>query len=450
MQRVWLGNLFVVVTGFAVALMATPVSATEARRASELNPIVFVHGGSGSGTQFQSQAQRFTSNGYPQHLLRVVEYDSSSIATILPDVLAQIDAVIAELQESTGRPQIDLVGHSLGTFVSQAYLATPARAANVAHYINVDGRVANALPGGVPTLALFAGAARAVQGQIVGATNVTIPDQEHIEVMTSEESFVEMFTFLTGKPPRTSKIRRSLLARFPVSGRAVIFPQNVGADGALVLVFEVDRRTGERRRNFFSRLAFPEAAFTIDETGEFGPFLARRNTHYEFVLLREGVFKHSFYFEPFLRSDHLVRLNTSIPGEGIDAFIERDDAHAALSISRNKEFRGDRGAQSDILKIEGQNVLTPVNARSGFVGAPAAFFAFDVGSDRIDDLATIPTPFGMLAFLTGADLFIDSSPKNTISIVTVPRGERRNTRFIRVPSRPSTEFRITVQLNDFE
>jgi hypothetical protein len=32
-------------------------------------PVVFVHGGSGSAQQFQSQALRFTSNGYPQELL---------------------------------------------------------------------------------------------------------------------------------------------------------------------------------------------------------------------------------------------------------------------------------------------------------------------------------------------------------------------------------------------
>ena len=68
---------------------------------------------------------------------------------------AELDALIAQLQLETGRPQVDLLGHSLGTFVSQTYLATPARAANVAHYVNIDGGSAAAPPGGVPTLALW-------------------------------------------------------------------------------------------------------------------------------------------------------------------------------------------------------------------------------------------------------------------------------------------------------
>ena len=89
---------------------------------------------------------------------RVLEYDSSAIATILPAVLAALDALIAELQAETGAAQVDLIGHSLGTTVSHNFLATPERAANVAHYVNIDGRTAAAPPGGVPTLALWAGA----------------------------------------------------------------------------------------------------------------------------------------------------------------------------------------------------------------------------------------------------------------------------------------------------
>src|SRR5688572_16166897 len=124
-----------------------------------INPIVFVHGQSGSGAQFQSQALRFTSNGYPQNFIRVVEYNSN-IGGTPPDLFARIDAAITELQALSGRPQVELVGHSRGTFLSRQYLMTPARAARVAHYVNADGATGTSLPGGVPTLALFAGAAR--------------------------------------------------------------------------------------------------------------------------------------------------------------------------------------------------------------------------------------------------------------------------------------------------
>ncbi|HEX5067295.1 MAG TPA: alpha/beta fold hydrolase, partial [Myxococcota bacterium] len=188
----------------AVAALALSLPMLLGTGSCHRNPIIFVHGGSGSGAQFESQAMRFTSNGYPQDHIAVLEYDSSQPLTTNPANMAalhaRLDALIAELQAETGEAKVDLMGHSLGTFVSQSYLSTPARAANVAHYVNIDGGTASAPPGGVPTLALWAGAVnRPTPPQIVGATNVTVPDQEHVEVASSEESFREMFKFLRGK-----------------------------------------------------------------------------------------------------------------------------------------------------------------------------------------------------------------------------------------------------------
>ena len=212
----------------AAVLLAAPLAgATGLRKPPKPNPIIFVHGGSGSGAQFESQAMRFTSNGYPASHIAVLEYDSSAISTILPDVLARLDVLIAELQASTGAAQVDLMGHSLGTTVSHAFLATPERAANVAHYVNIDGRTSAAPPGGVPTLALWAGAVnRPVPPLIVGATNVTIANQEHVQVATSAESFFEMYQFLQGRAPFTTRVLPQLLPE--ISGRVSAFPQNAG------------------------------------------------------------------------------------------------------------------------------------------------------------------------------------------------------------------------------
>ena len=361
----------------------------------DLNPIIFVHGGSGSGAQFESQAMRFASNGYPQHLIRVLEYDSSSIGDILPDVHAALDDLIAELQAETGRAQVDLMGHSLGTTVSHTYLASPERAANVAHYINIDGRSADAPPGGVPTLALWAGAVdRPVQGEIVGAINVTIPNQEHIEVATSEESFFEMFHFLRGRAPFTTRIVPQFLSR--ISGRVVMFPENFGLDGATLEIWWVDGDTGERIGDD------PQATFAIGPDGNFGPFLAWYGAHYEFVSIREGAKELNYFFEPFLRSDHLVRVNAAL---ALDPFIASSDNHSAVTIVRYKEFWGDRGAENDVLAINGTDVINATTAPSGTVGkASSAFFAFDVGSDGVSNLTSVPFPFPFLSFLTGADL----------------------------------------------
>ncbi len=194
---------------------------------------------------------------------RVLEYDSSAIGTIMPQVLASLDALIAELQASTGAAQVDLMGHSLGTFVSHNFLATPERAANVARYVNIDGRTAAAPPGGVPMLALWAGAVnRPVPPLIVGATNVTLADQEHVQVASSEEAFFEMYLFLRDRAPFTTNVLPQILPE--LSGRVTNFPQNTGLDGATLNVWWVDGRNGNRIGGQ------PYKTFAIGPDGSFG------------------------------------------------------------------------------------------------------------------------------------------------------------------------------------
>lgn len=48
----------------------------------DVTPIIYFHGGAGSAAQFETQAMRFTSNGYPQSHLAVFEY---STAEPVPD-----------------------------------------------------------------------------------------------------------------------------------------------------------------------------------------------------------------------------------------------------------------------------------------------------------------------------------------------------------------------------
>jgi len=410
-----------------------------------VNPIIFVHGGSGSGAQFASQAMRFNENGYPRPWLAVVEYDSGNLdvssSVDAAFIHARIDERVAELQASTGRAQVDLIGHSRGTTISHSYLADPARAANIGQYVNVDGRPAAAPPGGVPTLALWAGAVdRPVQGEIVGAINVTIPNQEHVEVATSAESFVEMFRFFTGREPATSRIVPER-GRIELSGRAVIFPDNVGVDGGTLEVWEVNPRTGKRRGRK------PRATFVLGPDGAFS-FSGRQRRHYEFVVKRAGELPLHYFYERFARSDHLVRLNVA---PLLEPFFPTSPIHSGLAVIRYKEYWGDRGAENDVLEIGGVDVINPTTAPSGAVGtASVGFFAFDVDSDRVTDLERVPFPFPVVPFLTGADLFIPADPPGTLSIVTVPRGDQSARRTINVRNIRSTEGRMVVQLHDFE
>ena len=117
-----------------------------------------------------------------------------------------------------------MVAHSLGTSVMYDYLtkgsAAAQRKASVGRYVNVDGQTNNP---GVPTLAVFAG--RGTPGrQMSGASNVTVPNQTHVEVCTSAESFVEYYEFLTGKSPVHDIVPEA--GKVAVAGRALLFPQN--------------------------------------------------------------------------------------------------------------------------------------------------------------------------------------------------------------------------------
>src|ERR1700730_2176454 len=101
MMRKLLGAIFAIVT-LSTATLAGTTPATAHESESRPRPVIFVHGFVGSGAQFESQALRFTSNGYPADLIGVEEYDSTFATTTMPNVWAQLDALIARLLTQSG------------------------------------------------------------------------------------------------------------------------------------------------------------------------------------------------------------------------------------------------------------------------------------------------------------------------------------------------------------
>ncbi|SIM61851.1 alpha/beta hydrolase [Micromonospora cremea] len=428
-----------------VALAAGPAvaavpSAAEAATTPSYRPVIFVHGSAGSASQFQTQAKRLASNGYPIDIIEAHEYDSPNLATILPQVYAGLDARISRLLAATGADRVDLLAHSLGTFVMQGYLASsPDRAARVAHYVNLDGRTAAAPPGGVPTLAIWGegDAARAV----AGARNVYLPDQSHTQTVSSRESFGEIFRFFQGRAPRTTSIVPQLFGTARVSGRAVLFPSNAGVADATLEVYPVNSLTGGRLSNR------PAHRVSLSGDGSFGPFPVLATARYEFAIVRAGAATHHFYFQPFLRSDSFLRLATSRPGEGLGALIDTSDRHTALTIQRQKEWWGDQGDAGDNLWINGRDVLNPANTPRA--KRTIAVFAFDDGSDGVTDL-TAPLPeFFSQTFITGMDLFIPAAPAH-LGLVRITVGQRGGGYdVVNVPNWKSSAHRVSVNVDDF-
>jgi pimeloyl-ACP methyl ester carboxylesterase len=431
--------LALVVVGLMPA--ASAAAAAPKAKTPRLNPVIFVHGFVGSGAQFESQQMRFTSNGYPQRLISVLEYDSTFALNTRNQVYAKLDTLIARATRRSRRPKVDVLGHSLGTSIMHEYLATPERAARVAHYVNIDGRTAPAPPGGVKTLALWAGLGTPGR-TIAGAANVTIPNQTHVQVATSAESFAQIYTFFRGRRPDTTKIVPEDGDRVRVAGRAVLFPQNSGPQNATLRVWNVRAATGRRvgRR--------PVATKRLSGDGAWGPFRLERGAHYEFTLTRPTA-THHLYYEPFQHDDHLVRLLTAEPNTGLDALTEKSDRHAVLVVARNKELWGDQGASNDVLTINGTNVVNAVTSPQS--KRTIGLFAFDAGSDGQSNLSAPLPAFFSLPFISGVDLAVPASrpPDGRISVRLRSRGRGR-ARAINVPNLASSTDRISVQLNDFE
>ncbi len=426
-------------------------------------PVVFVHGQSGSAQQFETQAMRFTSNGYPADQLFAFEYNTGLAENPVAALAAFVDAVLAE----TGAPQIYAIGHSRGTSVWIDYLEDPAHGGpdKVAKYVNIDGRAPETLPGGVPTIGIWGEWNTAGSGfnrnpddvdTRIGPfpeDNYHFADKSHTETATSAEAFGVMFEYLTGGAARTTDVTGAEDgSSVAVAGRAVLFPQNEGYDGAAVEVWEVEPASGQRAADA------PVTSFPIGASGDFGPIELAAGIHYEFALLRPatGSFPdtvHHIYAMPFTHDNAFFRLQSSRPGEGIEGLLPPGSQLATgLLALRQREFWGDQGAQSDELYIDNLNVLTPeISPRATGTGSGVnlAVFAFDDASDLQTDLSKgeLP-PFNAITFLTAADVYIpaDIAGNGTVTVRLVTRGGGEQV--LNLPNRPSIGDRNTVMFRD--
>jgi pimeloyl-ACP methyl ester carboxylesterase len=408
------------------------------------HPIVFLHGGSGSADQFESQAMRFESNGYPEEYVNALDYDSTYTVETVDQVYARIDQLLDLIQAKTGDPQIDLIGHSKGAELSYGYVeSAPWRARRVARFINLDSGSSpkDRLPAGIPSLGLWGGKGHCVGCRVVGATNVDIPNETHVQMATSPESFVEMYKYLVGRPPATSDIVPENPAFVEISGKAVNFPQNTGVPDGVLQIWRVDGDTGRRLT------AGPDAVYPLGGDGSWGPFYAIGGAHYEFAIVRPDAKTHHFYYEPFLRDDHLIRLLTEPANGPIASYTDVSPRQTNLIVMRNKELWGDQGVHNDVLDVDGVNVVSPAtHPIERFI---IATFIFDKGADGVSHLGVPIPPFNSISFFTAVDLFIPaaSPPNASVSLVLIPR--EGHTQTINVPNWASTTDAVTVQFNDF-
>lgn len=444
----------------AAALFAATVAfaswSARAARADDL-PVIFVHGLAGSAQQYESQALRFASNGY-SGAVRAFEYDTGSTLAVIGATLGTqntpltnfIDAILSEFDVD----QVHLVGHSLGTSVSNQFLSNAGRAARVAKYIGIDGSSnANCGISGTTAhmdcLGVFAG----TTGNVGGNNYYFAGSQTHVEVATSAESFAIQYEFITGAAPATTLVLPEPPGEVQISGRYVNFPANSGVNGGTVEVWEVHSGTGHRK------YANPVATFSIDASGNWGPVSINGQHRYEFATHRPdtSVVGHA-YFQPFTRSDHLVRLLSSSPTSAISTNTNVGPNHAAGSILRHKEWWSSHpSGENDTLTV---STRIPSNGPAQVLEVTGDILAGTGNGNlgiHIHDAAATPGEstlnllpfFPSQPFQTGIDVYMPATdpPTGTISFVNAHRGGAEQV--INLPNWASDGHRILVVFRDF-
>jgi triacylglycerol lipase len=118
-----------------VALFAA-APATGAHAATAHRPVVFVHGYTGSASNWTTAESLFRAAGYSSSELFAYEYNSYGSNVTNAQGLA---GYVSQVKARTGWSQVDIVNHSMGGLVSLWYLKQLGGASNVAHLASLAG-----------------------------------------------------------------------------------------------------------------------------------------------------------------------------------------------------------------------------------------------------------------------------------------------------------------------
>jgi triacylglycerol lipase len=103
-----------------------------------VDPILFVHGWSGSASNWSTMISRFEADGWPKSHLRAYSYNTSQSnkTTAETTVKSEVEA----LKKATGAAKVDIVAHSMGSLNSRWYIKFVAGGeANVDEWVSLGG-----------------------------------------------------------------------------------------------------------------------------------------------------------------------------------------------------------------------------------------------------------------------------------------------------------------------
>ncbi len=382
----------------ATAMLTACATSSPAPSYAERPPIVFVHGNGDSAALWQTAIWRFESNGWPAD--RLFAFDQPNPLARDDDAVAQpgrsstaesaafLKAEVDKVLKATGAGKVVLIGNSRGGNTIRNYVQNGGGAAVVSHVVlggnpahgiwavkgfrennefsglsgfmrqlnapkgpngdevtpgvkwltlRSDNNDKYAQPDGVwigapgkPTNIGFDGPA------LKGATNVVLPRVDHRETSFSPAAFAATWQFLTGQAPRSTDVAAQ--SNVVLGGRA-ISPENQALNGATVTVYAVDPATG-------ARLGSAALTQAIGADGRWGPFKARGDTAYEFVLATPGSGTTHIYRSPFPRGSNFVHLRP-------ERVTPADNGASSVVVFTRP--RGYFDAQRDTMRFDGKS-----------------------------------------------------------------------------------------------
>lgn len=359
-------------------------------------PIVFVHGLYGCGDSYTQMIQYFRANGYPENKLFTYDWNTLDFQNA-PKNTKPLDDFIKDVKAKTGYDKVNIVGHSLGGNLTFNYCSNAAYAVNInrlawlAPYLPDRTKVPS---DAVPTLNIRTNTDYVVEdtSTIPIAINVVIPNKDHNEIASCEESFIELFKFFNdGKIP-TTMIPES--KNVLISGRLVSFIENIVSANNKIEIYEVSAANGERLS------AAPVATLFTDAKGYYKNFNAKKNTYYEFQVStgKPGDRPIHFYFEPFKSSNHMVYLRTyppqgSLLNIGFNAIIPFTATQGvSIFFSVSKTVLLGR----DDLVINGNDCVNTTFAAKEL--NTLAYFMFDNNRNSVSDYTSVSLFTGVQSF----------------------------------------------------
>jgi pimeloyl-ACP methyl ester carboxylesterase len=380
-----------------LGLLALAQTAPAAPAATDVPPILFVHGNGDHAALWMTALWRMESNNVARDRMFAINFTDPLARTddkveqpdrsSTEDQRRELAVAIKELKSRTGASRIALVGNSRGgnpirsyikdggtSDVSHAVLCgvpnhgvydwdeglggefngrgpflrglnegegavTPGtafltlRSDGIDKYAQADGRFIG--QPGTPTGITSEGPA------LKGATNLVLGAVDHRETAYSARAFREIYKFIAGREP--SRIAIVPEADVKLSGIVTGTPGGIQTNrpvaGASVDVFRVSAETGER-------VGGPAHSSQTGADGRWGPAQVDPSWYLEIVLTSPGSVTTHFYRSPFPRSSGIVHLRAARPLGPADA-----GAGAVVLMSRP---RGYFGLPRDVVLIDGK------------------------------------------------------------------------------------------------